>query len=541
MPSVPFDLNNRVDLVDSVIQINPVFPDYTRNPMKNNMKTKWKMLTLAALLSAGTTTAMAADNGYGGEYGDDAYFAETSDYVGGLYNDEAAEAATSANMTANNAARRGNAVTEAEYFPSDIKPVAYVGDNLPQQQYDSMGRFDNVGSGVSMGDSRGGNFMGGSVCGSSCGDSCGGSCRPARRSIFGQTGVWMTAEALLWFPQVRSTSPLVSTNGPGLSLELDGGPPPAQVAFGGNNAFGGDLQAGFRLDGGFMLSEDFGIGGRFWMLGESEDDFAREGTGAAGGFGIPFFDSDLVADQENSLQIMFNDGPGGADDFTGSVAARSALSIYGTEGYGRLRLLGGKGYRSDFIGGFSHFGIDEELTLVANTTQTSGAGAGINTIFIDNITAENRFFGGQLGFLSSVGRGAWTLTALTKVHMGSMDQTWMDRGSRQRVGTPAVPGGVFANTPDRTYSESNFCFAPEANLKLAYKLGPAMKFSVGYSFIMWDDVLMIGDNMNRNINGTYLEPDAGGGVLPAERPIFAGLETDSFFVHGIDLGLVFQF
>ncbi|EMI53337.1 secreted protein, partial [Rhodopirellula sallentina SM41] len=75
-------------MVDSIMQINPVFPDYTRILMKNNMKTKWKMLALTALLSAGTTAANAADNGYESELGEDAYYADSSDYVADLYNED---------------------------------------------------------------------------------------------------------------------------------------------------------------------------------------------------------------------------------------------------------------------------------------------------------------------------------------------------------------------------------------------------------------------------------------------------------------------
>ncbi len=506
------------------MQINPVFPDYTRILMKNNMKTKWKMLALTAMLSAGTTTANAADNGYVGDLGEDAYYAESSEYVGDLYNDDRAE------PTASQVPYEESA-EPAQYFPSELEPVSFVGDSQPYYQGD-------VGSGIAMTSASCGCQSG--DCGGSCGNACAPvACTPSRR-VASKTGAWMTAEALLWFPQVRSTIPLVSTNDAGVLPELDQG---ATTAFGGQDAFGGDLQAGFRLDGGVMLSEDFGMGGRFWMLGEAEDSYNAGGDGTTGSIGIPYFDSDLVADQENSLKIAFTDGnAAGEVDFQGDISVNTTLEMYGAEGYGRFRLLGGKGYRSDLIGGFSHFGIEENLTLAATTTQTEvGAGQGDVYTFNDDITAENEFFGGQVGFLTTVGRGSWTLSALTKVHLGNMDQTWTSRGSRGRSGFADQPGGIFANNAEQTISESNFSFAPEANIKLAYKLRPHVSFSVGYSFIMWDDVLMVGDNLNRNINTGYLVLDGAGAVEPAERPQFDGLETDSLFVHGVDLGCVIQF
>ncbi|MCM2371789.1 BBP7 family outer membrane beta-barrel protein [Aporhodopirellula aestuarii] len=492
------------------------------------MKTKWKMLTLAALLSAGTTTANAADDGYVGDLGEDAYYADSTDYVNDLYNEDSAAPAAAESAIEEVVEE---VVEEAQYYPSELETVSYVGDGGEYAQ-------QNVGSGIPTSLASYGCQTG--DCNGGCGPVAAAPVYMPTRRVAKQTSAWLTAEALLWFPQVRSTVPLVSQNTAGALPELDQG---ATVAFGGQDAFGGDLQAGFRLDGGVMLSEDFGMGGRFWMLGEAEDTYNASGDGTTGSIGIPYFDSDLIANQENALIIAYSDGTGAGDvDFQGQIAVRSTLEMYGAEGYGRLRLLGGKGYRSDFIGGFSHFGIEEGLTLAATTTQTEvGAGQGDVYRFNDDITAENKFYGGQIGFLTTVGRGAWTLSALTKVHLGNMDQTWTSRGSRGRAAFADQAGGIFANNAEQTIEESNFSFAPEANIKLAYKMRPNVSFSVGYSFIMWDDVLMIGDNLNRDINTGYLVLDGAGAVDAAERPQFLGLETDSFFVHGVDLGCVIQF
>lgn len=544
-------------MVDSIMQINPVFPDYTRILMKNNMKTKWKMLTLAALLSAGTTAATAADhrlaataadNGNGpasaadesgpaGEFGDDAYFADTSEYFGGLYEDTAgANTAGSVNRT--------DYVRDAAVEPTAVEPVAFVGDSQPayEQEVYPQGEYQqDFGQAMTM--ESGSYAYPASDFGcsdGSCGQSYAESCRPPR-SMACETGNWLTAEALLWFPQVRSSVPLVSTSAAGTLPELDQG---AQVAFGGNNALGGDLQAGFRIDGGLMLSEDFGVGGRFWMLGQSSDDYSNSGDGTTGSIGIPFYDTDLSTAAENAIRVAYADGIGAGDvDFAGSVSARSSFSVYAAEAYGRLRLLGGNGYRSDLIGGYSHFNIEDELSLNATTTQIEiGPGQGNRYTFSDSYTATNEFNGGQIGFLSTVGRGCWTLSALTKVHLGDMNQTFTNNGSRT-LPSPAglQQGGIFSPTNQTTITRNSFAFAPEANVKLAYQVRKNIRFSVGYSFLMWNDVLMAGDNLNRDINSGYLVGNANGVVQPAERPAFQGLKTDSLFVHGIDLGCVIQF
>lgn len=555
---MPLGLNNLIDLVDSIITINPVFPDYTRILMKKIMKTKWKMLTLAAMLSA-TTTATAGDHGQGGVYDEDAYFSDGTDYAASLYDDSNRPAAVSEESFDEESVEEHFEENFEEnfgenYYGDTLEPVAYVGD-------DPSYHSPSVGSGTTMQPashsmnhssmSCGG--CGDSACGGSCGDSYSGSCgtssscgtpRRSRRSVLSGANAWLTAEALLWFPEVRSSVPLISSNELGVAPELDIAG--TSVLFGGQDAFGGELQAGFRLDGGFMLSEDFGVGGRFWMLPETEDSFSDPATLGTRSLGVPYFDSDLVANQENSVLIDFDDTPG-ADlnaDFQGSVDVRNSFEMYGAEAYGRLRLLEGKGYRSDFIGGFSHFGIDEDLTLNLETVQTQGVGAGETFTFNDRIDAENRFYGGQLGFLTTVGRGAWRLTALTKVHLGDMEQTFRRAGGRSRNNFDNQTAGIFgASFDDAVTTQNNFTFAPEANLKLTFKMRPHVRFSVGYSFIMWDDVLLLGDNLNRNFATTGLLTDGtvGGALGPIDRPAFQGLETDSFFVHGLDLGAVIEF
>ncbi|WP_246113033.1 BBP7 family outer membrane beta-barrel protein [Allorhodopirellula solitaria] len=502
------------------------------------MNTKWKMLTLAAMLSAGTTAATAADNGYISEYGEDAYFAETSEYIGGLYED-------GANGNAAGTVSESDYVDEADSALNTVEPVAFVGDSQPSYEHEVYPQHEgypqDFGSGVVMDTGSYAYASGQGGCSDgSCGPTYAESCRPAR-SMACETGHWLTLEALLWFPQVRSSVPLVSTSAAGTLPELDQG---ASVAYGGNDAFGGNLQAGFRVDGGFMLSDDFGVGGRFWMLGQDSDSFSQGGDGTNGSIGIPFYDTDLSTGAENAIRIAYADGIGAGDsDFTGSVSAKSSFSVYAAEAYGRLRLLGGNGYRSDFIGGFSHFNIEDDLSLSATTTQVEvGPGQGNRFSYFDSYTASNEFYGGQIGFLTTVGRGAWTLSALTKVHLGNMDQTLTNASSRTLPAPAGVQeGGIFSPSDQASISRDSFTFAPEANLKLAYRVRENIRFSVGYTFLMWNDVLMAGDNLNRSINSSYLVGDGAGVVQPPQRPAFQGLETDSLFVHGVDLGCVIQF
>jgi hypothetical protein len=83
-----------------------------------------------------------------------------------------------------------------------------------------------------------------------------------------------------------------------------------------------------------------------------------------------------------------------------------------------------------------------------------------------------------------------------------------------------------------TFEEDVFAFIPEANFKLAYQLRKNMQFSVGYSFLYFDNVALNGSVMDRVItDGAALQT----GVVGA-RPAFVHNDS-SLWVQGIDLGL----
>lgn len=545
--------------------------------MRETFMTKSKLLSLAVLLSA-SPAAMAGGGGASvGDlhgYGEDAYFATPQ---------QAAAPATPDISTVGDSPRTASAADSPLQLPvwegsegdgsdanlaatplptelpigsggpENFHPVAFVGDSPSHAEH--VGDMPHtIGSGTAAYESVSKVYEGdyGSASIADCGSARTVRCAPARRrSMKRMTDAWMTAEALIWFPKGRSAPALVTEN-PDETLppELDQG---AVSLFGGQSsqfptrdAFEGDVTGGFRLDGGLYLTKDFGVGGRFWWLAETEDDFAYTGTGNTRSIGRPFFNLDPTSLSEDAFLINFDDGNPATDSFNGSVTATSSLEMYGAEAYARMAMLTGSNYRAELLGGYSHFGIDDELSMQSVSTQTTApvnGAVGDQYSFTDLITAENRFNGGQLGIETSIQRGGWTLRALSKVHLGNMNQTFTANGNRSFIPAATPPAqvdatGGFLVLEDRTLEQDTFTFAPELNLKLGYQFRPNIALSVGYSFLYWDRVALVGDNLNNIFDESAILPPY---PSPAANQPFTGLRESSMWVQGIDLGCIIDF
>ena len=362
-----------------------------------------------------------------------------------------------------------------------------------------------------------------------CDGSCDGGCDSGCGGIGGLMDrcdtTWAKAELLLWFADERHSPPLVTTAGEGVAPELD--QEGSQVAFGGE--LGGDVMPGFRIDAGRYLTKRFGIGGRFWILGEDSDPFSISGNAAGQSIGRPFFNTNLPG--QGSVLVAF------ASNFEGSVAAESQLDLLAAEAYGRLMIGCSKDHRVDLIGGYSYFDIDDRLTISSTTRNIPGTGTANN--FSDVFDAENEFHGGQFGLETSLNRGCWTLTSLTKVHLGNAAQRIRIEGSSSVVTTVPTTttfgGGLLALDNQDIHERDEFTFVPEVNLNLAYRFRPNVLLSVGYSFLYFDNVLLAGEHVDPVFDGSTLLTDG-----PYGQRDFT-FDESSLWVQGIDLGVVLDF
>ena len=533
------------------------------------MKTKFGRLAIAAMLLSGSSmvnadegTSMVGDlPGFSEEayFGEDAAYTEVpvsnevntedaydddQDYEGEIQPVGHTQQATQ-RASGRSVMRQASARINRSHQPiaaSQMQPVSHemMGSGYVDGGYSDCGCGDS-GCGGGCGDSCGAEMSCG--CGSS---DCGGgnSCRSHRRmsNLFDRCSgnTWAQADLLLWFPKGLDAPTLITESNPG-TLPIDDAAitPSARSVFGGQNP--ADLRVGVRTDAGVWLTDNVGVGGRFWGLAENDQTYAFSGNGDAVSVGRSFFNTDFAG--EDSVPIALT-GAAVGPDLSGSIIGESSLDLWAAEAYARLRFGCSKSCQLDFIGGYSHFDIDNGLFLDSTTViegtggaPLGGSAVGDSVRYIDRIETENTFDGGQLGFEMVMNRGRWMARSLTKVHLGNMNQSVSLSGAT--ITTPvggastAEDGGVLTGSAPVNAERDVFAFAPEANFKLGYRFRPNVLLSVGYSFIYFDNVALAGSSLNRVVDGTTI--GSGNHV--------SGFNDDDsdLWVHGIDLGFVIDF
>ena len=392
---------------------------------------------------------------------------------------------------------------------------------------------------------------GGSSCSGSCSGGCeGGSCdgymsssRTSRRSTkCGGTNLgcglsnmlgWGEVDALLWWGPNSQTPPLVA-RGPLGQL------PNTVEAGGENEPLGGDMQTGLRGNFGFWLDDcqTMGVGGRvFGMFNESTSQaFTSDGSTT---LGVPYF-SVIQGAPSNYLVALDTQG-NGVD--TGSITVDNKTEFFQAEGYGRFLLAKSGASRADMIGGYTFARLNDTIGLLTSSVDgiTNQTIDGTVSVTNDRFSTKNQFHGGHIGFTTDISRGRWTFSTLGKVALGNMNQSATVRGSftdTPPVGAPASGNiGLLAQNSNitgggRTLDRNVFTFLPEANAKLRYCLSSKVKFNVGYTFLFFPDVAMAGNLIDPTI-------DFSSTVAPtAPRSRFG---HDTYYLHGIDLGLSYQY
>ncbi len=490
------------------------------------MKTKFRGLALTAILLSSTSMTFADDAASSAVgdlpgYGEDAYFDEDAAYAESSYVAPASHQNTASTRPA--ARRAAPQYQTAQYRSPRYAPVA-ANQLQPASFQHGYGPNCDVSCGCEGGCDGG--------CDSGChsggyGSSCGlGGCLKFGDIFNCGCETWAQVEFLAWFTPDRKSPAYVTTSDPNTFPDVGLAGSNTQVVFG--DDIEGEFTAGIRLDYGAWVSENIGVGGRFWALAESNDSYFGASDGLDMSLGRPFFDSSVG--QNASLLVAF-DG-----QFSGAVAADNSLDVWGAEAYARTKFSCTKSCRLDFIGGYSHFEIDD--TLAISSTTVSDTTARTRT-FADYFDAKNRFDGGQVGFEMVMTRGRWMARSLTKVHLGNNQQTVRIAGfntdQTPPAGTVTNSGGLLARGNQGVYERDVFAFVPEVNFKLAYCLHKNMRLSVGYSFLYFDNVVMTGDVVDPIVNGT----DVIAGVL-GNQPSFT-FNDSNLWVQGLDLGVVIDF
>lgn len=372
-----------------------------------------------------------------------------------------------------------------------------------------------------------------SDCG--CDDCCGGCWQPR--------GYFVNLEYNMWWTKGRTIPPLVTTSPAGTAQAATGVLPAATILFG-DEPVGRDIGNGGTIAFGKWLDREqtTAIGAKFRAFRADDGAFSGSSDGLSN-LAVPFFDSLLV--QENSYLVGFTpDGVTAAS--SGTITVDDRLDLLSTEVYGQFVILNEGGARVDMVGGYHTMRLDNSLFLETNLTSLDNtfiSPVGTNIITQDTFEGRNEFHGGNLGFLTSLYFDRWFFTASGKMSVGNMRQTILiDGNSVITTPGPSVDvrdEGLFAlGTNQGAYSRDRIAYIPEANLKLGYYVRPNIAVTMGYNFMYISNVVLGGDQIDRNLN---LSQTGGGVLVGPATPQFLGFRETDFWAQGVNFGLEVTF
>jgi hypothetical protein len=397
-----------------------------------------------------------------------------------------------------------------------------------------------------------------------CDDECCTCCQPSRW--------WVSAEYLLWFTRQDQVPALVTTSPAGTPQFF---PPPTAGPFTGLRGvpFAGTLgtpgvstlfgdqgidygtRSGGRFTAGvwFDCNQCVGLEGSFFFLSDDSVNFSAASNAA--GMPIlarPFFDPGLLLLSPNGTAVFTQGNNAELVSFpgvlAGSVNVTSSSRFWGGDLNLRTNLWRGCCWRFDLLTGFRYLQLDESLAISENLTTLAPMGGiptGTNIFVFDRFGTRDSFYGGQIGGRLELHKGRWGLDFLAKVALGDSHETANINGQTSFAppGNPitTVQGGLLTQPGLNIghYTQDQFSVVPEVGLNLSYQWTPHFRTFVGYSFLYWANVWRPGQQIDREVNETFL-PGSPVGHTGEARPIFPAHSTD-FWAQGINFGFEFKF
>lgn len=369
--------------------------------------------------------------------------------------------------------------------------------------------------------------------------------------------VWVNTAYNLWFAKAQPTNyPFVTTSAPNEGGQLG---QPTTTVLHSRTDLGYGVFSGFKIDGGFFSDDSrrWGLYASGFLTEQKANTFnaASDATGQPL-LARPFYDLSSPNPTSGVQLVSF---PTYA---AGSVSVYSRSQAYGAEG-GPITNL----YRSspdctsyacniNFLGGFRYLELDENLETASRSTLLNGATATFDgkqysapaTIEVrDQFTAQNSFYGGNLGLSTESRSGRWSTSVTGKIALGVMHERVTVNGSsalsdQARGVFSTVNGGLFANSTNiGTYKNDEFCVIPEVTASLAYNWTSWFSTSIGYNFIYVSRVARPGDQFSPAVNPTNIPTNqfyGFGSVIPGPNPL---LTQSDYWLQGVNFAFNVRF
>jgi len=372
-------------------------------------------------------------------------------------------------------------------------------------------------------------------CGRDCADGSN-TCEPQFSDIslpcapYCTPGFWADVDFLLWWRDDRQFPALVTTHPNAGAL------PGATVLFG-NGPIDEQARPGGRLEFGLWVDncQCYGLGGHFLGLSDAQVRFAVVDSPDLLFFARPYRDVAVVPPLQTSFPI--------ANDplTTGRLDINAGSELLASDFFVRWLLCQGERRRVDLLFGYQFARVDEDLTI---NTLTQTQPTGLPSVAVTDIfQARNEFHGGHFGLQGEYRYGGWGLELLAKFAFGNMRERVSINGSQVATdvggGTANRTWGFLAHptTNGGDHIQDDFAFMEDVGIKLAYYPLDRVKLSIGYSLMYWSSVVRPGDHIDLDIDGRLL---TGAPPADATSPAFT-FNPSSFFVHGLNLGIEYQF
>jgi hypothetical protein len=353
---------------------------------------------------------------------------------------------------------------------------------------------------------------------------------------------WVNTEALLWWMRGERLPPLVTTSPAGTPLPQAGviGADNTTVLFG-NSTVNNNAQGGFQINTGFWLDENrrWGIEGNFFMLSTPATSFNASSNGDTI-LARPFFNA---LTNQNASEIVAYPGLS-----KGSISANALTTgLIGAGAMLRANLCCNSCFRLDWLGGYRFLNLNDRLNIdetITSTSLTNFVVPGTTLAVGDSFATRNMFNGFNTGLSAWFQRGAWGVQGLATIAVGDNYRV-VDINGSTTVTVPGFPsvtnsGGLLA-LPSNIghYSSNNVAVIPQFGANLYYQIRPWLLANVGYTFLLWPQVVRSADVIDTAVNPNLLPPGnpLGGGPT---HPVFTG-GTSTFWAQGINAGLTLRF
>jgi hypothetical protein len=170
------------------------------------------------------------------------------------------------------------------------------------------------------------------------------------------------------------------------------------------------------------------------------------------------------------------------------------------------------------------------------------------TFLIDDMfDTNNRFIGGEIGFLVDWQRRRWSVELLSKLAIGSTRQRVNIFGQTLRDGDQLFPDHGLLAQPSNvgTYERDEFSVIPELGLTGGYQLTERLRVTLGYTLLYWSRVARPGDQIDLRVNPDFLDLPTDPSLLPdpdtiqPQSPEFVFRDTD-IWAHGFNAGVDYR-